>query len=85
MNVKWRKEHLPYTTVRSLEEILGPGSLTGRAVNQTAILFESWVYVTFKLGTDKVTLLELEVPVLVSGEDGVEEEPIIGYNVNFTF
>lgn len=71
MNEKWRKEHLPYTTLRSLEEILGPGSLTGRAVYQTVIPCESWVKVTFKLGTDKATLLELEVPVLVSGEDGV--------------
>ncbi|KAF4110497.1 hypothetical protein G5714_007528 [Onychostoma macrolepis] len=81
MNEKWRKEHLPHTRLRSLEEILGPGSLTGRAVNQTVIPFESWVEVTFKLGTDKATPLELEVPVLVCGDDGVAEEPIIGYNV----
>lgn len=81
MNEKWRKEHLPHTTLRSLEEILGPGTLTGRAVNQTVIPFESWVEVTFKLGTDKNTPLELEVPVLVCGDDEVAEEPIIGYNV----
>ncbi|KAL0152983.1 hypothetical protein M9458_051712 [Cirrhinus mrigala] len=65
----------------NLKEILGPGSLTGRAVNQTVIPFESWVEVTSKLGTDKATPLELEVPVLVSADDGVAEEPIIGYNV----
>ncbi|KAJ8014395.1 hypothetical protein DPEC_G00039780 [Dallia pectoralis] len=81
MNEKWRKEHLPHTTLRGLEEILGPGTLTGRAVNQTVIPFESWVEVTFQLGTDKTTLLELEVPILVCGDTGVAEEPIIGYNV----
>ncbi|KAM9467441.1 uncharacterized protein Hap1MRO34_014209 [Clarias gariepinus] len=81
MNEKWRREHLPQTKLHHLEEILGPGSLTGRAVNQTVIPFESWIEVTFKLGTDKTTPLELEVPVLVSTDDGVAEEPIIGYNV----
>ncbi|KAL1276336.1 hypothetical protein QQF64_035959 [Cirrhinus molitorella] len=81
MNEKWRKEHLPNTTLHSLEEILGPGSLTSRAVNQTVIPFKSWIEVKFKLGTDKATPLELEVSVLVSADDGVAEEPIIGYNV----
>lgn len=42
-------------------------------------MFESWVKVTFKLGTDKAT--PLDVPALVSGDDGVTEEPIIGYSV----
>ncbi|KAI5106078.1 hypothetical protein C0J45_3775, partial [Silurus meridionalis] len=81
MNERWRKEHIPHTMPRSLEEILGPGSLTGRAVNQTVIPFETWVEVTFTLVTDKATPLELEEPVLVSNEDWVADEPIIGYNV----
>lgn len=65
MNEKWRKEHLPHTTPRSLEEILGPGILTSQAVNRTVIPFDTWVEVTFKLGTEKDTPLELEEPVLV--------------------
>ena len=35
--------------VRSTEELLGPGALVGKAVNQTDILFLGWVEVTFRL------------------------------------
>lgn len=81
MNEKWRKAHLPHITLRSLNELLGPGSLTGQAMNQTVIPFESLVEVTFKLGTDKATTLALELPVLVCGDEGVAEDPINGHNV----
>lgn len=49
INEKWRKEHLPHTKVRDTEEILGPGTLTGKAVNQTDIPFSGWIEVKFQL------------------------------------
>lgn len=81
INEKWRYQHLPHTIVRSISEILGSDTLDGRAVNQTPIPFSGWVEIKFRLPTKEATQLELLVPVLVAYEDGVAEEPIIGFTV----
>ncbi|TRY57864.1 hypothetical protein DNTS_017660 [Danionella cerebrum] len=81
INEKWRQQNLPHTSVRSLSEIIGSGALDGRAVNQTLIPFSGWVEVKFALPTAKQVPFDLLVPVLVSSEYGVAEEPIIGFNV----
>lgn len=81
INDKWRKEHLPHTKVRDTEEILGPGTLTGKAVNQTDIPFRGWIEVKFQLEPSGISSTELIVPLLVVETSGVAEEPIIGYNV----
>lgn len=81
INEKWRQQHLPRTIVRNISEILGSDTLDGRAVNQTLIPFSGWVEIKFRLPTKEATQLELLVPVLVAHEDGVAEEPIIGFNV----
>lgn len=73
INEKWRQQNIPHTTVRSIAEILGPGILDGRAVNQTPIHFSGWVEIKFRLPTEEAAQLELLVPV--------PEEPIIGFNV----
>lgn len=81
INEKWRQQNIPHTTLRSLTEIIGPGTLDGRAVNKTPIPLSGWVEIKFKLPSVSPTQLELVVPVLVVNEDGVGEEPIIGFNV----
>ncbi|XP_019221791.1 uncharacterized protein LOC109204700 [Oreochromis niloticus] len=81
INEKWRQQNIPHLKVRSLTEIIGPGILDGRAVNQTPIPFSGWVEIKFGLPTEEAAQLELLVPVLVAQEDGVAEEPIIGFNV----
>ncbi len=81
MNEKWRQQQIPHATVRDLAEIVEPDLLNARAVNQTPIPFSGWVEVTFKLPSENAQQLGLRVPVLVSDEDGVAEQPIIGYNV----
>lgn len=52
--------------MRSLSEILGPGILEGKAVNQNPIPFSGWVEVKFELRDSEATPLELQVPVLVT-------------------
>ncbi len=47
INADWRERHLPHTTVRPIEELLGPGTLTGLAANHTEIPFDGWVEVSF--------------------------------------
>lgn len=81
MNDTWRQEYIPHTTVRTLAELVSPNIVDGRAVNQTRIPFSVWVEVTFKLPTDSGQQVELLVPVLVVKDDGVAEQPIIGFNV----
>ncbi|KAL2084771.1 hypothetical protein ACEWY4_020289 [Coilia grayii] len=79
INEAWRVEHLPHTIVRPIKELLGPDTLTGIAANRTEIPFCGWVEAEFKLcDTDTEALV---VPILVSGDPGVAERPIIGYNV----
>lgn len=81
INEKWRQRQIPHVTVRDLAEIVDPDLLNAHAVNQTPIPFSGWVEITFKLPSETAKQLELLVPVLVSDEDGVAEQPIIGYNV----
>lgn len=81
MNEKWRQQQIPHVIVRDLAEIVDPDLLDARAVNQTPIPFSGWVETTFKLPSENGNQLELLVPVLVSDEEGVAEQPIIGYNV----
>lgn len=81
INEEWRVSHLPHTTVHSMEEILGGGTLVGKAINQTPIPFIGWVEVKFQLGEEEASQPELLVPMLVSHDPGVAEEPIVGYNV----
>lgn len=81
INEKWRKQNIPYAAVRSLSEILGSGTVEGRAVNQTPIPFKGWAEVKFELPATEAAPLELLVPVLVTDEEGAANEPIIGFNV----
>lgn len=60
---------------------MGSGTLVGKAVNQTVIPFIDWVEVRFQLGENSTAWLELKVLMVVSAEDNIAEEPIIGYNV----
>lgn len=81
INADWRKRHLPHTTVRPIEELLGPGTLTGLAANHTEIPFDGWVEVSFRLSDDTGTEGTLQVPMLVASDSSVAENPIIGYNI----
>ncbi len=66
INEKWRKKYLPHTKVRDTEEILGPGTLAGKAVNQTDIPFSGWIEVKFQLEPSGVSSTEFLVPLLVA-------------------
>lgn len=79
-NDECRKEQLPDSVLRPLEELLGDEPLVGLTANQTQIPFGGWVEVKFKLTSTRSgeTLL---VPMLVSGDPKVAEHPIIGFNV----
>lgn len=81
INEEWRKLHLPHSTVRPLSELLGSDTLMGVAANQTEIPFMGWVEVEFRLGEGPTTTKPLLVPILVSSDPQVAEEPIIGFNV----
>lgn len=81
INDSWRKEHLPSSIVRPIEELLGPGTLTGLAANQTEIPFDGWVEVRFSLSSKPQTREILQVPMLVTSDSNVAENPIIGFNV----
>lgn len=72
---------MPHTTVRPIEELLGPGTLTGLAANHTEIPFDGWVEVSFRLSDDGGTEGSLQVPMLVASDARVAENPIVGYNV----
>ena len=81
INDKWRVEHLPNSTIRATDELLGPVPLNGLAANQTEIPFMGWVPVEFKLSMSDTASSSLLVPVLVSSDPNVAEDPIIGFNV----
>ncbi len=81
INVVWRERYLPHTTVRPIEELLGPGTLTGLAANHTEIPFDGWVEVSFRLRDDTGSKGTLQVPMLVASDARVAENPIIGYNI----
>ncbi|KAK0149633.1 hypothetical protein N1851_009618 [Merluccius polli] len=73
--------NLPHHTVRPLDELLGSEQLIGVGANQTQIPFLGWVEVRFRLGRDSALQEPLLVPILVSSDTNVAEQPIIGYNV----
>ncbi|CAI5668147.1 unnamed protein product [Oreochromis niloticus] len=81
INESWRVEHLPHTTIRGIDELLGSEPLNGLAANQTEIPFMGWVPVEFRLTGVETTSSSLLVPVLVSSDPNVAQDPIIGYNV----
>ncbi|XP_063049996.1 uncharacterized protein LOC134444699, partial [Engraulis encrasicolus] len=81
INEAWRKKNIPKVRVRDTVELLGPGALVGKAVNQTDIPFRGWVEVEFQLEPAQAPHFMLQVPMLVTSEKGAAEEPIIGYNV----
>lgn len=81
INDKWRAEHLPKSTIRAIDELLGPVPLNGLAANQTEIPFMGWIPVEFKLSESDTASASLLVPVLVSSDPNVAENPIIGFNV----
>lgn len=81
INDKWRAQHLPHTTIGGIDELLGPEPLNGLAPNQTEIPFIGWVPTEFKImGTD-ASSSSLLVPVLVSSDPSVAQDPIMGFNV----
>lgn len=81
INDAWRCKHLPHSTIRQIEELIGPDPLNGVAANQTEIPFLGWVPVDFKLNSSEGSTSSLLVPVLVSSDPNVAEHPIIGFNV----
>ncbi|XP_071996711.1 uncharacterized protein [Engystomops pustulosus] len=81
LNEEWRRQYLPHTRLRSVQELVGSGPFSGRAANQTVIPFLGWVEVTFQLCAKQNNSCELSVPFLVTSDQRVAEEPIIGYNV----
>ncbi|XP_063076055.1 uncharacterized protein LOC134466088 [Engraulis encrasicolus] len=81
INEAWWKKNIPKVRVRDTVELLGPGALVGKAVNQTDIPFRGWVEVEFQLEPAQAPHFMLQVPMLVTSEKGAAEEPIIGYNV----
>ena len=81
INNRWRAEHLPNTIIRGIDELLGPEPLSGLAANQTEIPFMGWIPVEFQLSGVETLSASLLVPVLVSSDPNVAEDPIIGFNV----
>lgn len=66
VNDSWRAEHLPNSTIRA---------------NQTEIPFMWWIPVEFKLSNLDTASASLLVPVLVSSDPNVAEDPTIIFNV----
>lgn len=81
INEEWRKTNLPHHTVTPLDELLESETLIGLAANQTQIPFLGWVEVEFRLGKVSAHVEPLLVPILVSSDQNVAEQPIIGFNV----
>lgn len=81
VNEAWRSQYLPHTTIRPVEELLGHDTLTGMAANQTVIPFTGWIEVEFRLSSEAGPSQSFQVPILVSSDPKVAEDPIIGYNV----
>lgn len=71
------KKYVPHRTVRPLHELLESGTLVGLAV----IPFLGWIEAEFSLGQDSSATPPLLVPILVSTDPHVAEQPIIGFNV----
>lgn len=81
INDQWRKRNLPHHTVRPLAEPIKSETLIGLAANHTQIPFRGWVEVEFRLGQGQTSGEPLVVPILVSSDSKVAEQPIIGFNV----
>lgn len=82
INEEWKNICFPHIATRKLTEVLDEGeTLIGRAANQTDIPFSGCVELKFQLGPKRGGQAELLVPVLLSSEQGVDQPPIIGYNV----
>lgn len=81
INDRWRQQHLPHTTIRPIKELLGEDTLTVHAANNTPIPYLGWTEVNFTLAGEPDTVTELRVPLLVSSDPAVADDPIIGYNV----
>lgn len=81
VNDVWRQQQLSDTVIHPLEELLGEATLTGLAANNTEIPFIGWVEINFQLNGGPFSTPLLKVPMLVSSDPTVAEDPIIGYNV----
>ena len=81
INNDWRKQHLPHSTVRPLSELLGAEPLVALAANGSEIPYDGWVETEFYLDCDTHPEKTLLVPMLVSSDPNVAEQPIIGFNV----
>lgn len=81
INDHWRQQHLPHTTIRPIKELLGEENLTVHAANNTPILYLGWIEVNFTLAGGPHAVTELRIPLLVSSDPAVADDPIIGYNV----
>ncbi|KAJ8369291.1 hypothetical protein SKAU_G00093190 [Synaphobranchus kaupii] len=81
INNDWRKQHLPHRAVRPLSELLGAEPLVALAANGNEIPFDGWIEIEFYLDCDTHPKKTLLVPMLVSSDPNVAEEPIIGFNV----
>lgn len=81
INNDWRKQHLPHSSVRPLSELLGEEPLVALAANGSEIPYDGWVEIEFYLDCDTHPERTLLVPMLVSSDPNVAEQPIIGFNV----
>lgn len=81
INNDWRKKHLPHSTVRPLTELLGTEPLVALAANGSEIPYDGWIETEFYLDCDTHPEKTLLVPMLVSSDPNVAEQPIIGFNV----
>lgn len=76
-----RKQHLPHTDIRPLSELLGTEPLVALAANGSEIPYIGWIETEFYLDCDTHPEKTLLVPMLVSSDANVAEQPIIGFNV----
>ncbi|CAL9690550.1 unnamed protein product [Knipowitschia caucasica] len=80
INDEWRKKHLPLSILRPLAELLSE-PLVALAANGTEIPYIGWIETEFYLDCDTHPTKTLLVPILVSSDSNVAEQPIIGFNV----
>ncbi|CAB4003088.1 Hypothetical predicted protein [Paramuricea clavata] len=74
----WVLKNLPKAELRTVESLLGASELDLKAANGTALPYDGWIDINFKLmGTNHD--YGFKVPFLVA--KNVLDEPIIGYNV----
>ena len=81
INNNRRRQHLPHSIVRPLSELLGAEPLVALAANGSEIPYDGWVETEFYLDCDTHPEKKLLVPMLVSSDPNVAEQPIIGFNV----